>query len=142
MAPTTSAPIQPGPAGRLRIVHFPAGRFPRKVSVGAPEFRVTSKERRGVVARPSPLAFTNASFRVQQRRKAPGRCREEIARSARFSLAVNSRWAISNASYKKQRRNQGVTEIVEIPKRGHALTIDNGWRDVCDKALEFVKRFT
>jgi pimeloyl-ACP methyl ester carboxylesterase len=51
-------------------------------------------------------------------------------------------WAISNASYKKQRRNQGVTEIVEIPKRGHALTIDKGWREVCDKALEFVKRFT
>jgi len=51
-------------------------------------------------------------------------------------------WAISNASYKKQRRNAGVTEIVEIPKRGHALTIDNGWREVCDKALEFVKRFT
>jgi len=51
-------------------------------------------------------------------------------------------WAISNASYKKQRRNEGVTEIVEIPKRGHALTIDNGWREVCDKALEFVKRFT
>ncbi len=51
-------------------------------------------------------------------------------------------WAISNASYKKQKRNQGVTEIVEIPKRGHALTIDNGWREVCDKALDFVKRFT
>lgn len=51
-------------------------------------------------------------------------------------------WAISNASYKKQKRNQNVTEIVEIPKRGHALTIDNGWREVCDKALDFVKRFT
>jgi non-heme chloroperoxidase len=51
-------------------------------------------------------------------------------------------WAICNASYKKQRRNEGVTEIVEMPKRGHALTIDNGWHEVCDKALEFVKRFT
>jgi non-heme chloroperoxidase len=51
-------------------------------------------------------------------------------------------WAIANASYKKQKRNEGVTEIVEVPKRGHALTIDNGWREVCDKALEFVKRFT
>lgn len=51
-------------------------------------------------------------------------------------------WAISNASYKKQKRNKGVTEIVEMPKRGHALTIDGGWREVCDKALEFVKRFT
>jgi non-heme chloroperoxidase len=50
-------------------------------------------------------------------------------------------WAIANASYKKQKRNKGVTEIVEIPNRGHALTIDSGWRQVADKALEFVKRF-
>jgi non-heme chloroperoxidase len=50
-------------------------------------------------------------------------------------------WAIANASYKKQKRNEGVTEIVEIPDRGHSLTIDNGWREVADTALEFVKRF-
>ena len=50
-------------------------------------------------------------------------------------------WAIANASYKKQKRNPGVTEIVEIPNRGHSLTIDSGWREVCDTALEFVKRF-
>src|SRR5438128_7229800 len=31
-------------------------------------------------------------------------------------------WAIANASFKKQRRNEGVTEIVELPNRGHALT--------------------
>jgi pimeloyl-ACP methyl ester carboxylesterase len=50
-------------------------------------------------------------------------------------------WAIANASYKKQQRNDGVTEIVEIPGRGHALTIDNGWREVADTALAFVQRF-
>jgi non-heme chloroperoxidase len=50
-------------------------------------------------------------------------------------------WAIANASYKKQKRNEAVTEIVEIPNRGHALTIDSGWREVCDTALDFVKRF-
>jgi pimeloyl-ACP methyl ester carboxylesterase len=50
-------------------------------------------------------------------------------------------WAIANASFKKQERNEGVTEIVEIPNRGHALTIDSGWREVADKALAFVKRF-
>jgi pimeloyl-ACP methyl ester carboxylesterase len=50
-------------------------------------------------------------------------------------------WAIANASFKKQKRNKGVTEIVEIPDRGHALTIDNGWREVADTALNFVKRF-
>ena len=50
-------------------------------------------------------------------------------------------WSISNASYKRQKRNEGVTEIVEIPDRGHALTIDHGWREVADTALGFIKRF-
>ena len=52
-------------------------------------------------------------------------------------------WAIANASFKKQKRNKGgVTEIVKIPNRGHALTIDSGWREVADTALTFIKRFT
>ena len=50
-------------------------------------------------------------------------------------------WAIANASYKKQQRNDGVTEIVKVPNRGHSLTIDSGWREVSDQALGFVKRF-
>jgi len=50
-------------------------------------------------------------------------------------------WAIANASYKKQQRNQGVTEIVEVPNRGHALVIDSGWREVAETALAFVQRF-
>ena len=50
-------------------------------------------------------------------------------------------WAIANASYKQQKDNPGVTEIVEINGRGHALTIDSGWREVADTALAFVKRF-
>jgi non-heme chloroperoxidase len=50
--------------------------------------------------------------------------------------------AIANATYKKQARNQfNVTEIVEIPNRGHSLTIDSGWQEVAATALAFVKRF-
>jgi pimeloyl-ACP methyl ester carboxylesterase len=50
-------------------------------------------------------------------------------------------WAIANASFKRQKSNPGVTEIVEIKGRGHALVIDGGWREVADTALDFVKRF-
>ena len=50
-------------------------------------------------------------------------------------------WAIAKASYKKQRRNVGVTEIVKVPGRGHSLTIDHGWQDVAEIALNFVQRF-
>jgi non-heme chloroperoxidase len=50
-------------------------------------------------------------------------------------------WSIANASYKQQKDNASVTEIVEMPNRGHALTIDSGWREVADTALAFVQRF-
>jgi pimeloyl-ACP methyl ester carboxylesterase len=50
-------------------------------------------------------------------------------------------WAITNAEFKRQHRHYGVTEITEVPNRGHALTIDNGWREVADTALTFVRRF-
>ncbi len=50
-------------------------------------------------------------------------------------------WAISNAAFHIQQHNPGVTEIVKMEGRGHSLTIDAGWRDVAEKALEFVKRF-
>jgi pimeloyl-ACP methyl ester carboxylesterase len=50
-------------------------------------------------------------------------------------------WAIVHASFEKQKRNASVTEIVQIPDRGHALTIDRGWRQVATTALEFIERF-
>jgi pimeloyl-ACP methyl ester carboxylesterase len=50
-------------------------------------------------------------------------------------------WAIANASFHQQQKNRGITEIVEIPNRGHALTIDSGWKEVATTALTFVRRF-
>ena len=50
-------------------------------------------------------------------------------------------WAIANATYKRQRRNLSVTEIKQMPDRGHSLTIDHGWQEVAETALDFVQRF-
>jgi pimeloyl-ACP methyl ester carboxylesterase len=47
-------------------------------------------------------------------------------------------WAIAHASFKQQEKNPGVTEIHEIPGRGHSLTIDHGWREVAEVALAFL----
>jgi non-heme chloroperoxidase len=49
--------------------------------------------------------------------------------------------SISEAAYNQQKHNLGVTEFVEIPNRGHALTIDSGWREVAQTSLDFVRRF-
>jgi pimeloyl-ACP methyl ester carboxylesterase len=51
-------------------------------------------------------------------------------------------WAIANASFRRQRRNEGVTEIVEMANRGHALTVDSGWREVADTSLALLRRFS
>jgi pimeloyl-ACP methyl ester carboxylesterase len=51
-------------------------------------------------------------------------------------------WAIANAAFKRQRQNRAVTELEKIPNRGHSLTIDSGWREVAERALAFVRRFT
>ena len=49
-------------------------------------------------------------------------------------------WTLTNAAYKRQKRNEhAVTEITEIPGRGHSLTIDHGWREVAETALAFVR---
>jgi hypothetical protein len=45
-----------------------------------------------------------------------------------------------HAADKRQRRNPAVTEIVKMPNRGHSLTIDHGWREVAQTALDFVQR--
>jgi pimeloyl-ACP methyl ester carboxylesterase len=49
--------------------------------------------------------------------------------------------SLVKAQFKKQQRNPGVTEFKSIPDRGHSLTIDDGWQEVANASLEFVKRF-
>jgi non-heme chloroperoxidase len=49
--------------------------------------------------------------------------------------------ALTDAAYKLQARNNAVTELVEMPGRGHALTINHGWREVAETARAFVRRF-
>jgi non-heme chloroperoxidase len=48
---------------------------------------------------------------------------------------------ISKAAYDIQRKNVGLTEFIELPNRGHSLTIDSGWKEVAETSLEFIRRF-
>ncbi|MGH2516375.1 MAG: alpha/beta hydrolase [Ktedonobacterales bacterium] len=45
---------------------------------------------------------------------------------------------VSEAAYKRQQKNAGITEYREMPGRGHSLTIDHGWREVAEVALAFI----
>lgn len=49
--------------------------------------------------------------------------------------------AVSKAAFKQQQRNVGITEMVEMHDRGHALTVDHRWREVAETARAFIRRF-
>jgi pimeloyl-ACP methyl ester carboxylesterase len=48
--------------------------------------------------------------------------------------------AVVKAEYKLQQRNPGVTEFHEFADRGHSLTIDHGWREVAEVALDYIAK--
>ena len=47
--------------------------------------------------------------------------------------------AITRGMLKLYHRSPAVTELKEIPNRGHSLTIDKGWREVATVALDWLK---
>jgi len=47
---------------------------------------------------------------------------------------------ITKATLQQYRRSPAVTDLIEIPGRGHSLTIDSGWRVVADTALTWLRR--
>jgi pimeloyl-ACP methyl ester carboxylesterase len=49
--------------------------------------------------------------------------------------------AVSKGAFERQQRNIDLTEFVEMHGRGHSLTIDHGWREVAETALNFIRRF-
>ena len=40
------------------------------------------------------------------------------------------------------KHNDAITEVVDVPGRGHSLTIDHGWQEVAEIALGFIKRYS
>ena len=45
---------------------------------------------------------------------------------------------LTEDAFRHQEKNPGITEYVELPGRGHALTIDHGWAEVAQTALAFI----
>jgi hypothetical protein len=89
---------------------------------------------RGVL--PLPPAAIRSTFPVLRNPANRGRAIALTVDQFRYSWAN----AVSEQEAQKQRRNPGITEHVELADRGHSLTIDSGWREVCDRSLEFIAR--
>jgi pimeloyl-ACP methyl ester carboxylesterase len=47
--------------------------------------------------------------------------------------------SVTKATAKQYRHSSAVTDLLEFADRGHSLTIDNGWREVADASLNWLK---
>jgi non-heme chloroperoxidase len=47
--------------------------------------------------------------------------------------------AISHATRRLYHKSPAVTDLREFPDRGHSLTIDHGWREIAQTALDWLK---
>ena len=139
-----TAPVLRDPRNRARTVSLSEQqfRFAFANAVATDEARQLHAEY-AVPAPGAPLfqaAFANLNPRTQ--------VRVDTQRPDRGPLLIVSGkndntvpGAIAHAAFKQQQRNGGITEYVEVEGRGHALTIDSGWREVAELALAFVRRF-
>jgi pimeloyl-ACP methyl ester carboxylesterase len=140
----SSAPVLSNPANRGRAVSLTYEQFRFAFANAVPEEEAKELYQTFAVPAPGQPLFQAATANLNPWTEAKVNTRNP----ARGPLLIVSGekdntvpWAIANASFKRQRRNEGVTEIVGIPGRGHALVIDSGWREVADTALAFVQRF-
>ena len=140
----SSAPVLSNPANRGRAVSLTYEQFRFAFANAVPEEEAKELYETFAVPAPGQPLFQAATANLNPWTEAKVNTRNP----ARGPLLIISGekdntvpWAIANASFKRQRRNEGVTEIVGIPGRGHALVIDSGWREVADTALAFVQRF-
>lgn len=140
-----SLPVLKNPANRRRAVGLSYEEF-RYAFANAVDARQARElyETYAVPASGAPL-FQAATANLNPRTEA----RADTTHPDRGPLLIISGekdtivpWAMANAAYKRQLRNREVTEIVELPDRGHGLILDDGWREVADTALTFLNRFT
>jgi pimeloyl-ACP methyl ester carboxylesterase len=139
----TTMPVLGNPANRGRAVTLTFEQFRYGWANGVDEAEARSLYERFHVAAPgkpifqAAVANLNPGTELKVDTKSPARGPLLIF-TGEVDHAVPP--AMSRAAYKKQRRNPGLTEHVEMPGRGHSLVIDARWREVCDAALEFLGR--
>jgi non-heme chloroperoxidase len=140
----SSSPVLANPANRNRAVPLTYDQFRYAFANAVSEDEAKALYETYAVPAPGAPLFQAATANLNPRTEA----KVDTESADRGPLLILSGeqdhtvpWAISHASYKKQQRNAAVTEILEVPGRGHALTIDSGWREVAEIALGFVQRF-
>ncbi|TCO49277.1 alpha-beta hydrolase superfamily lysophospholipase [Kribbella antiqua] len=137
-----SFPVLSNPANRSKAVMLTYGQFRFAFANAVPEGEARKLYDEFPVPAPglplfqAAVANLNPGSQTRVNRANPDRGPMKFLSGQRDNTVP---WAITNASYKKQRDHESVTEIEELPGRGHSLVFDSGWEQVAETALVFVQ---
>ena len=140
----SAAPVLANPANTKRAITLTFEQFRFGWANALPEDEARALFDDYHVAAPGAPLFQAASANLNPFSEATVKTKEAEDRGPLLLISGEKDntvpWAITNASFKRQQRNPDLTEIVELPERGHSLTIDHGWQEVAQTALDFVTR--
>jgi pimeloyl-ACP methyl ester carboxylesterase len=138
-------PVLGNPANRKRAVSLTPDQFRASFGNALPAEESQELHERWTIPGPGRPLFQSALANMTPRGRAATAV--DTRRAERGPLLIISGGAdrtvpdsVSRAAFKLYGRSAAVTEFRQFPDRGHSLTVDSGWREIADAALEWLAK--
>jgi non-heme chloroperoxidase len=130
------------PANKKRAVALTAKQFRYGFGNALSEAESNELYERWTIPSPGKPLFEAASANLS--RRSPAKVNTDNATRGPLLLTSGGKDhtvppAIIKSTFKQYRKSPAVTDVKKFPDRGHSLTIDEGWREVADTALTWLK---
>jgi alpha-beta hydrolase superfamily lysophospholipase len=140
----TAFPVLRNPGNRNRAVSLTPEQFRRAFGNALPEEESQRLHEQWTIPGPGKPLFQAAFANAVPRSRAATAV--DTRRTERAPLLIISGGvdqtipdSVTRAAYRMYQKSSAVTELRQFPDRGHSLTVDSGWRDVANAALNFLQ---
>ncbi|MCW2701797.1 MAG: alpha/beta hydrolase [Blastococcus sp.] len=141
----SALPVLGNPANRKRAVSLTPEQFRASFGNTLPAAESEELHERWTIPGPGRPLFQAALANMTPRRRAATAV--DTRRGERAPLLIVSGGAdrtvpdsVSRAAYKLYGKSAAITDFRQFPDRGHSLTVDSGWAEVADAALEWLRK--
>lgn len=141
----TALPVLSNPANRGRAVSLTPAQFRAAFGNALPAEEADRLHEQWAIPGPGKPLFQSALANMTPRTRAATAV--DTHRAERGPLLIISGGAdrtvpdsVSRAAYKLYGKAAAVTEFRQFPDRGHSLTVDSGWTEVADAALDWLQK--
>jgi non-heme chloroperoxidase len=141
----TTFPFLRNPANRKKAVSLTPAQFRSGFGNALPEEESARLYEQWAIPGPGRPLFQTAVANMTPRARAATAV--DTRKAERAPLLIISGGAdhtvpgsVSHAAYKLYGKSAAVTEYREFPDRGHTLTVDSGWPEVAQAALDWLER--